>query len=450
MQTVKKTTNNFLLAEGKLKSSSVIHLLISSSFGLNAVFFAAWLGYAIGIWSLIIQLAWSISFFLLIPASKYFSQIESLHDFLGQRFGIVTRIFAAICSLIGINYLIAWEVSIDSSVIMPLLPVDGYFLNSTLITTSLIFFATLITIWYTSFFGLKGNAFVDKILNFAKILILLLICGVAFIYFLKFPTSVIVNSIFPPFDKVILNLGIMGFITNIIFSLTWQFVDNSSWQSIIGGSKISRMSTSKSLKYSGFYIFLVVNLLATFLGISLSAINNVSPDNILSIVAGLMPIYKEIISIGIIFLSIFSLMSLIDGMLLASSSIISLDIFPNIKILSKLINNFDKVARLTVIIFGFISIWGIQYIFKLLNLNLFDLVYIVIVSQLSLIGPVIIGIFSKRKNIKFMWLSILAGLIMGFGASIVGGALGNKILTDGAGTFSVISSLAVSLFLLLL
>jgi hypothetical protein len=121
-----------------------------------------------------------------------------------------------------------------------------------------------------------------------------------------------------------------------------------------------------------------------------------------------------------------------------------------LKFLSSKITNVDVLAKLTVVIFGILSIWGIQYIFNLLHLNLFDLVYVVIISQLSLIGPVIIGIFSKKKNIKYMWVSILVSLIIGFGASIVGGFLGNKLLVDGAGTYTVVTSLLVASLLLIL
>ena len=106
---------DFLLAGRKLKSHSIVSLLLSSSFGLNAIFYAAWLGYAIGMWALLIQAAWSISFFLLIPASKQFTNIASLHDFLGQQFGSKTKLLSALCSIVGIMYFVAWEVSIKVS-----------------------------------------------------------------------------------------------------------------------------------------------------------------------------------------------------------------------------------------------------------------------------------------------------------------------------------------------
>src|SRR5262245_40619955 len=90
----------FLLAGRVLPSSSVVSLLLSSSFGLNALIYAAWLGYTIGAWAIIIQAAWALSFVLLIPFARSFYGISSLHDLLGSRYGAATKVFAAICSLV--------------------------------------------------------------------------------------------------------------------------------------------------------------------------------------------------------------------------------------------------------------------------------------------------------------------------------------------------------------
>jgi Na+/proline symporter len=88
---------DFLLAGRQLSTSDIVNLLLSSSFGLNAIFYATWLGYSIGAWALLIQCAWSISFFLLIPVARHFNTATSLHDFLGQQFGNLTKLLAALC-----------------------------------------------------------------------------------------------------------------------------------------------------------------------------------------------------------------------------------------------------------------------------------------------------------------------------------------------------------------
>jgi Na+/proline symporter len=425
--------SDFLLAGKRLRTKEIVSLLLSSSFGLNAIFYAAWLGYSIGAWALLIQFAWSASFFLLMPAAEHFARITSLHDFLGQQFGYKTKLLAALCSIVGIIYFMAWEVNINVATVAPLLPGQtGVF------TISLFAF---VAIAYTMLFGLRGNAFVDKYINLIKLIILFAITSIASFHFLNLPSNVIYQSIFPSFDKIVTNLGLIGLITNIVFNLAWQFVDNSSWQSIIGGSEISKSSTSRNLKYSGLMIFLTVNLISTILGISLAQMSNVTPDNILSMASGLIPQRGNLVSTGIIILSIGSMMSLVDGMLLSLALTMSSDVLPE-----SLWKRFSEKKRLRliqllVIVFGLITIWGFEGILKAFHINLFDFLYIIVVSQLSLIGPVVFGLYKKVKRNERMWIAILLALIVGFGSVIIGGFTGNKVLIDGAGTFSVITSL---------
>jgi len=441
----KNTTkiSDFLFAGKKLRTPAIVNLLISSSFGLNAVFYAAWLGYSIGIWGLLLQLAWSISFFLLIPAAKSFTDINSLHDFLGRQFGNKTKLLAALCSLVGMSYFVVWEVNIDQSTIAPLLKIPPHFLisDTSMLAALIIGLFALITIIYTILWGLRGNAITDRVLNSVKVVILIAISCISLYHFFRLPNNLIFQSIFPPFSKVITNLGILGLITNIVFNLAWQFVDNTSWQTIIGGAKASNGSTARNLKYSGLLIFLVVNLLATILGISLAQQSNVTQGNIIAIAAGLLPQLSTLLSIGIIILSIASMMSLIDGMLLASALTVNIDILP-IKALQKLSETKRlRLIQLSVFAFGLIAVWIINLVFNILHINLFDLVYIVILSQLSLIGPVIIGLYSKRHKNSLMWIAILTALIVGFGSTIIGGASNNHLLVDGAGAFAVVASL---------
>lgn len=425
--------SDFLLAGRRLRTTEIVSLLLSSSFGLNAIFYAAWLGYSIGAWALLIQFAWSASFFLLIPVARHFSNITSLHDFLGQCFGYKTKLLAALCSLIGIIYFVAWEVNINVTTVTPLLPGNvGVF-------TIAAFAFGVIT--YTLLFGLRGNAYIDKYINLIKLAMLFAITSIAFFHFLKLPSDVIYQSIFPSFDKVITNIGMVGLATNIVFNVAWQFVDNSSWQSIIGGSEVSKGSTSRNLKYSGLMIFLTVNLISTVLGISLAQMSNVTPDNILSMTSGFVPQYGNLISTGIIVLSIGSMMSLVDGMLLSLALTVSSDILPKSFWTKFSEKRKLRLIQLLVVAFGLITIWGFEGILKAFRINLFDFLYIIVISQLSLIGPVIFGLYGKVRKNDAMWIVILLALTVGFGSVIVGGITENKMLIDGAGAFSVITSL---------
>jgi len=421
--------SDFLLAGRRLRTTEIVSLLLSSSFGLNAIFYAAWLGYSIGAWALLIQCAWSV------PVARHFTSISSLHEFLGQQYGYKTKLLASLCSLVGIIYFIAWEVNINVATVTPLLP-D----HTGMFVIGLCAFAA---ITYTLLFGMRGNAFIDKYINLIKLVTLLAITSVAMFHFLKLPSDVIYPSIFPSFDKVIANLGLVGLITNIVFNLAWQFVDNSSWQSIIGGSEFSKGSTSRNLKYGGLMIFLTVNLVSTILGISLSQVSSVTPDNILSMTSELVPQYGNLVSTGIIVLSIGSMMSLVDGMLLSLALTVSSDILPKNLWIRFSEKKRLRLIQLMIVAFGLVTIWEFEYVLKAFHINLFDFLYTIVISQLSLIGPVIFGLYEKGKNNDKMWIAILLALIAGFGSVAIGGITGTKVLIDGAGTLSVITSLLV-------
>ena len=73
--------------------------------------------------------------------------------------------------------------------------------------------------------------------------------------------------------------------------------------------------------------------------------------------------------------------------------------------------------------------------------SIFDFVYVFIVLQLSLLGSILVGLISKRENTKYMGLSIVLSLILGFIFSIVGTITGRTKFVDAAGTVAAISSI---------
>jgi Na+(H+)/acetate symporter ActP len=154
-----------------------------------------------------------------------------------------------------------------------------------------------------------------------------------------------------------------------------------------------------------------------------------------------MPHYTNFISLGIVILSLGSMMSLVDGMLLSLALTMSNDILPK-----SLWTGFSEkkklqIIQLLIVAFGLMAVWGFEHILKSFAINLFDFLYIIVISQLSLIGPVVFGLYGKEKKNMFMWIAIALALVVGFGSSVIGGMTGNKILIDGAGTFSVVASL---------
>ena len=56
---------DFLLASKGLERGSLIQLLLSTSFSLNGMLYQIWLGYKIGLWALLVQGFWVLSYFWL-------------------------------------------------------------------------------------------------------------------------------------------------------------------------------------------------------------------------------------------------------------------------------------------------------------------------------------------------------------------------------------------------
>lgn len=433
----------YLLSSRELDRSSVSNLLLSSSFGINAVFYAAWLGYLIGAWAIVIQSAWAASFFLLATKSERFTPYLSLHDFLGHRFGDWTRRLSAVCSIVGILYFIGWEVSIGANALAGFTEAApthmGSMPDNTVIGIS-VGGAILFTLWG----GLRGNARVDQLLNLAKIIT---VTGVSILLIAQL-VRVEPNWLsfaFPSFDSMIAKIGIWGLLTNIIFNLSWQFVDNSTWQSVIAGTARGTSRAAGHLRASGLFIFLTIGLFGTLIGIGVSYISTVTPDNILLSTGVALGEYSTLLVGAMILLIVACMISLVDGMLLAVALAVFVDLIPNSfrKFLGSR-NWILSFCRLIVLLSGLIAVFGIDYLFRILGLNLFDFVYIVIVTQLALLGPVLVGLV-VGKGSRTMYLSIVVGLFAGFGSVFYGISTDTSAFVDGAGTLAVFGSIVSAL-----
>lgn len=445
------TIENFLLGGRSLGKMSIVNLLLSSSFGVNALFYAVWLGYTIGIWGLVIQGAWALSFVFLTPYSDRIRSGNSLHDFLGKKFGLTTKIMAAFCSLIGIMYLMGWEVGIGETSLNLILTTSNQMSTEEAASSTnlLIIGIVLGALVYTIVGGLKGNAFVDKLLNLLKILVIILLAYFLLERFFSLENVSFSKAMFPSFQTMKENLGVWGLMTNLIFNLSWQFVDNSSWQSLIAGAETNKKETTRNLRLSGLVIFLTVGLLGTMIGAMLANTPEITPDNILTQAVQLLPEHNTLLTIGMFILITACIMSLLDGLFLASALTLVIDIFQSSK---KSIWNKQNVSskkklllvRIALILIAIIAVWGVKFILFITGANLFDFVYIVIITQLALFGPVLIGLATDRVSKKHMWLAIIIGLIVGFGSIGVGTLYDQKLLLDGAGTFTLVSSLIFS------
>jgi hypothetical protein len=444
---------DFLLAGNSLGRASVISLLLSTSFGLNSLLYQVWLGYSIGAWALVAQGAWAMSFVLLSYFSDTVRQYNSLHDLIGHHFTISSRVIAGICSIVGIMYLMGWEVSIAKVTLEhAFIETEGSELVGVSSRASILIFGIVGgCLGYTLLGGLRGNANIDGLLNLFKLISILILSIIAINIFVQSGGDVW-NSFFPSIESMEQRLGWWGLITNVVFSLAWQFVDNSTWQSIIGGREKHLGDAASNLRLSGLTIFIVPGVIGTILGVSLTNISGVTDSNILAKAITILPGISSILLICALIAIIGCVMSVIDGLFLASAYTLIIDIFYSQKKLNELDSNHEKAeavlakVRIAIVVIALTGIFGVQYLLEtVFDKTVFDFLYLVIITQISLTGPVLIALFRIPTKPYAANVAILSSLSVGFISVLMGGLSDQKWLLDGAGSFTAITSIILTL-----
>lgn len=434
-----KSLDGHFLANRSLIGRKTSSLLLSSSFGANALLYAAFLGYVMGLWALIIQLAWAISFYLLARFSKQVYASTSLHEFLEDKFGTPTRRVAALCSIVGIAYFAGWEVAVARTSLESLATLSGGTASHTWKNLALGLLAAVIVaaVFYTSLWGRKVSGTVNLYLNLIKVACLGIVTIILFAS-IAGSHQLSTSLFFPSLKSAILALGIVGFITNIVFNLGWQFVDNSSWQSI--SSTRHDDNKNRTIKLAGLWTLVTVNGVGTLLGALMRGNSSVDSTNALGYIANMATHFKVISLLAMIILLALSAMSLFDGAILSVSQSIIVDLQGKLRSGKKITLTHARIATLIV---GALSAWGVSLIIQGLGGSIFNFVYIVIIAQLSLTGPVVIGLI-KPKKVQSMWLAIILGLLAGAAATVFGTLNNDQNLLQGAGTITTAVSIAVA------
>lgn len=435
--------SSYLLAGRSLGRVSVVSLLMSSSFSLNALFYAAWIGYTIGAWALIIQFAWSACYFWLAWYTNRIRLSKSIHDFLFTNFGAATRIVAGLLSLIGMMCQIGWESEIAASTFGTLVGTDVARSAQSAIAAGAIVAGGVVAscLFYTVIGGLRGNAIADKVLNIIKLVCLLII-----IVFLGVHTSASIGDFVPKWTTVAAKMGGFAFTTNVVFNLLWQFVDASSWQSIIAGKQVKEDDMANNLKASGIAIFIVPGIIGTILGIVTHGLTDVSDNNVIARIAVTAFGWWSPLGAICALLMIAAVMSLLDGLFLACAYTLVVDVFFPREKLPAIEENTVRAEsilawiRVSLILIAIISAVGVHFLVEHWHLDLFSFVYVLIISQLCLFGPVILGLTSNRVPRSPMWLVLIASFVIGMLSAWWGTHGGDSRWSDAAGSITAIVS----------
>lgn len=405
---------SFFYADKSLRVSQVTHLLLSSSFAMNGLLYQAYLGFKIGWAAILLQVLWCLSFILLSSKAGRIKQLTkngTLHSAISSFFGTTAGKLAAVATIIGFTIQIGWELIVGVSVF------GNSFTDNPDYSWWLIIAITGICIIYTISGGLKGSVVANVLQNWVAIVALFIICGFLMINYN--PTS-----IERPWDggsvgRLFSELGISFFITNALFSIFWQFVDFSAWQNLASGEGDKKQAKS-SLYWSSLWIFFFPGVVGTIAGLYLRGTAAVDPNNLFPYIINLISSNPFLLVITVAG-CVAAMLSTIDGLLLASSQAALWDLFFTKEVYDsnatgnpttqKKLTNY---GRIFILIFGLIGSAFIYYITIQFKVDIFSLVYLVVIAQMVLVPVVLLLLFSKSDSkFKFGSLSIGAGLLSG-------------------------------------
>lgn len=417
----------FFWGDGKMRKPRLIDLLLSNPLSMNGILYQAWLGYVAGWSAVFIQVIWCISYILLATRQSRLQQIvheETLHGNIGTVFGIKAAKAAAVASIVGFTLQVGWELIVGVSVFKPL----GF--STALQQGILVSSLALIGAVYTIVGGLRGNAIVNTVQNRT-----VSACLWGLIAFLAFwgihPAQVSGNGLWPvnSFSLLIKELTILGLITNLIFSLVWQFVDMSTWQILAASNR----GEEKAVLYKGAWkIFLYPGVTGTLVGVFLRNIPKLSSDDILSSLFIHLADYPWICFL-LVAAFVAAMLSTIDGLMLAASQAATWDLFNHQEveeirkheILRRQgapisVANENKIAEMEDSIMSKVRLWilalaiaggAVMYsILTALNLNIFELVYIVVIAQMVLLPVILVVLAGKKTKLRNGATSIWLGL----------------------------------------
>ena len=425
----------FFFANHRLNLGAVLNLMLSTPFSLNGILYQTFLGYAIGPAAVLTQVAWCISYLWL---GKYRSKIRkeaansTLHGVIGTRFGENAEMAAAIATMIGFIMQIGWELIVGASVFSAGFGnTNGYFWTACLSLA-------LVTAAYTMLGGLRGNAAANTAQNVVAATALIAVA----ILLRNGPSNLASPSAWTmeTFPKMVVVLGWTGLVTNIVFSLFWQFVDMSTWQNLAAAD--SKTGERKgTLGWSAFAIFVFPGVIGTLLGMYLRGIKDLDPNTILPGMISLVAAHPLVLIFTVAGF-VCAMLSTLDGLLLSVAQAGSFDLLARMKVKRvmewyrthpatpgetrqalELQRETPELFEAEQSIFTQVRLWILfaavfgsvlsVLLVRYAGLNIFDLVYVVTIAQLVLLPCVLRCLLTSGGVHRFGAASIWSGLGLG-------------------------------------
>jgi len=385
--------------------------LLATALSLNGLLYQSFLGYQVGIWSAIIQIAWCLGYvFLILRATRFLAlSQDTLHGQFRRVFGNAAGLVAAIASFTGFACFAGWEFSIAASLIVAIL---GFSDRDVFIG---MIFLSLIPALYSIRGGLRGNANINIALNgIASIVILISIIYLFITYIRSGAISGaddIVTRLKLPIADALAGLGGVALTANVVFSLVWQSVDMSTWENV-SGSGTSRRAVIKSLTFGSVLVFFAPGLFGALLGIAMQHIPGITGDNILDFLLSQL-VTTPLLGIAVFASFLCIMLSTLDTHFLTASLSLTADVFyrgmarefltgrkadlPGDRELEGNILTCAYVVILFTALLG-VGFYGLVFLHLA---DLFNIVYVVVIGQMSLVPSMFAILLDTRE--RYLW-----------------------------------------------
>lgn len=429
------TIHGFFWGDRQLSPAITASLILTSSFSLNGLLYQVWLGYTIGWWSLLVQAVWCSSFaFLALNIHRFKGDLGegTMHGIIATRFGEVAGKLAAFASMLGFAILIGWEVSVGATVLQN---VQGFTPSFALALPILL---AILGAAYTAMGGLRVNARLNAVQNILKSIVLVV---AAIILIVVLQDGAMTHS--PAWNKDFLtaaaDLGGYALAANLAFSLFWQMVDMSNWQNL-SATRAGDRSSLKSIVGATILVFLFPGVIGSVIGVAISGygtgLGEITDGNVLN---RFVEALGTVPGLPLILFAAFAaaMLSTMDGYALAASQAATWDLFARRKVSTLLPLGSDRppaeadtsvisMARLFVFGVAIAGAVGVGGLVSSGRVALFDLVYLVVVAQMSLVGPVLVCLRTERAGCisrSWGWAPILFALMAGYLSAYLGKTL---------------------------
>ena len=410
----------------------------SFAFG-NSIFYAAWLGYTMGLSALWLQGLWAIGmccYALLLPRLIPFTGNYTLHGFLGSQYGRWCRWIASVVSVIGLTILLGFEVSFAAQ----------YFTR----ITGLIHFEWIVVVVAATFFatfcsigGFKANSITDRISNYLGASTLILLIVVLSIKN-RGPISAAISSADMKASLFDFSSAAPLFVAGLAFFSLFNIVDMTNWQTVSANSLNSEhgpdaMVKRRSMRNAMFLaaaLFIIAPVLTgTWLGFLLRILKTGTDDQASFMYVLVRQVFDSGTVGGVLMIALItfafmaSSLAGIDSWILASTQTLSWDIveYERFKSVEFQATRFDnatheaitKRARLILYCVGIGGTVLVYAVSKIWN-NIFALQFIIFGGGLSMLPALLWGLFrGNRAGSRILSVGAVTSIGAGYVSAVL-------------------------------